>query len=196
MPSLIRNFQDEITKQLKSIYPSVDIKTEWSAFRNERRLYSPRIDVAVGPFSIEHGNSCTKKYNSLMESSKSFIEMLLLFHQDNIKDNSIGDSQLYQPKTFDELMKFNKNARCLLAIEVENKGSRKHLLGSAVNAAALGRLGIVVGWAQENVKALVKLQAYWEYLRSVDKNTYNTKNLIILSPDQLRKAISASRHRR
>ena len=107
----------------------------------------------------------------------------------------VDDEQLNQVRyysNFHELKILNENSRCLLAIEIENNVSRKHLLGGAVNAAALGRLGIVVGWTENKVKALVKLQTYWDFLYSVGKNTFNTRNLVILSPQQLSEAISLS----
>jgi hypothetical protein len=50
----------------------------------------------------------------------------------------------------------------------------------------------MIGWDEEKVNALVKLQAYWDFLRSVGKNTFETKNLIILSPTQLEEAIRQS----
>ncbi|HEY0458752.1 MAG TPA: hypothetical protein VGC97_06325 [Pyrinomonadaceae bacterium] len=76
-----------------------------------------------------------------------------------------------------------------MAIEIEYNVSRKQLLGSTVNASVLGRLGVMIGWDAEKVNALVKLQVYWDYLRIVGKNTFETKNLLILTPNQFRGAL-------
>ena len=45
------------------------------------------------------------------------------------------------------------------------------LLGGAVNAAALGRIGIVVAWTSEKLKAFAKLRRYLNFLGIVGKNT-------------------------
>lgn len=58
-----------------------------------------------------------------------------------------------------------------------------------MNACALGRVGIVIGWDEHKVKALIKLQAYWDFLRNVKNNPYGTDNLLIVNPEQFRDAI-------
>jgi hypothetical protein len=83
----------------------------------------------------------------------------------------------------------NPNARCFMAIEVENRVSRKHLMGGAINAAALGRVGIVVGWSTEKMRALVRTRAYLQYLGFVGKQTFQTGNLLIMTPDDLEHCI-------
>jgi len=197
MPRLTQEFQEEIKQRLVQIYPNpTPIKTEWRAITNIRGLYSPRIDVAVGPFSTIRGGNCIEEYDHLMDLSRRFVEQLLLCHRQNVTAYRILDAQrneVLEFCNFQELRTFNGNARCLLAIEIEHEVSRKHLLGGAVNAAALGRLGIVIGWTEEKVRALVRLQAYWDFLRSVGKNTFETKNLLILSPVQFRQAIERFR---
>ena len=197
MPSLTQEFQEEIKQELVRIYPNpTPIKTEWRAITNITGLYSPRIDVAVGPFSTVRGGTCIAEYNRLMDLSRRFIEQLLLCHRQNVAAYRVLDAQRNEVlyfSDFQELKTFNENARCLLAIEIEHEVSRKHLLGGAVNAAALGRLGVIIGWTEEKVRALVRLQAYWDFLRSVGKNTFETKNLVILSPYQFRHSIELCR---
>lgn len=143
------------------------------------------------------GGNQIEQYNFLMDSSKSFIGYLLASHRENVQRYRTLDRQISQAlhfSSFEELKTLNENARCLLAIEVENEVSRKHLLGGAVNAAALGRIGIVVGWTDKKVQSLVKLQAYWDFLGSVGKNTFNANNLVILRPEQLVEAMNRSLH--
>jgi len=187
-------YQRQIAQLLELVYPPpTPIQTEWRTIDNIRGLYSPRIDVAVGPFSVIRGHNYIQQYDRLMESSRSFIEQLLEYHHKNVMAYRVNDRQLNQAlhfSSFDELKYLNQNARCLLTIEIENRVSRKHLLGGAVNAAALGRIGVVVGWTENKVRALVRLQAYWDFLGSVRKNTFNTGNLVILSPKQLSDATS------
>jgi hypothetical protein len=188
-------FQQEIAEQLTLIYPQTPIAREWRSIDNIRGLYSPRIDVAVGPFSTLRGGNLREEYNQLLDNTRAFIERLLAFHRENVERYRILDEQrgeILEFPEFPDVRNFNNNARCLIAIEIEHQVSRKHLLGGAVNASVLGRLGVMVGWDEEKVNALVKLQAYWDFLRSVGKNTFETKNLIILSPEHLREAIRQS----
>lgn len=192
MPNPTQIFQREIAEQLPAIYPHTPIVREWRSIDNIRGLYSPRIDVAVGPFSTLRGGNLREEYNRLMDGSRDFIERLLVFHRANVEHYRILDEQRGEVMEFPEfrnVRNFNDNARCLIAIEIEHRVSRKHLLGGAVNASVLGRLGVMVGWDEEKVNALVKLQAYWDFLRSVGKNTFETQNLIILLPEQLRESI-------
>lgn len=177
-------YQSEIADLLRRVYPQpTPIKTEWRAITNLQGVYCPRIDIAVGPFA--EGKICVGEYNQLMHMSECFLNRLIDYHCQNVQSWGGETVRLH----LEDIRSYNSNSRCLLAIEVENKVSRKHLLGGAMNASALGRLGIVVGWTEDKVKALVKLCRYWDFLRSVGKNTFKTTNLLILSPDQLRDAI-------
>jgi hypothetical protein len=197
MPNSINQFQSEIAASLKLLFPQplAEVQKEWRAITNITGIYSPRIDIAVGPFSIIRGENCIKAYDGLLRQSEHLITCLIENHCSNVKkyrhtdDSRIKDA-LRLP-TIQRLMDHNRNARCFLAIEIENEVSRKHLLGGAVNASALGRIGLVVGWTENKVEALIRLQAYWDFLASVGKNTYRTDNLLIVSPEQLRNALNS-----
>ena len=142
--------------------------------------------MAVGPFSTLRGGNLREEYNQLLDNTRALIKRLLAFHRENVERYRILDEQsgeILEFPEFQDARNFNNNARCLIAIEIEHQVSRKHLLGGAVSASVLGRFGVMVEWDEEKVNALVKLQAYWDFLRSVGKNTFETKNLIILSPD-------------
>jgi len=189
----LRRFQRAMAKRLGRVYPGTDVETEWRAISTIKGLYSPRLDIAVGPFSVERHHTQGGTYDRLMDRSRVFFERLISFHQLNVENHRTRDPQIDKPymiPDFRELKEFNWNARCLLAVEIENQVTRKHLLGGVVNAAALGRVGIVVGWTDDKVTALVRLQSYWEFLASVEKNTFRTRNLLILRREQLRLALS------
>jgi hypothetical protein len=85
----------------------------------------------------------------------------------------------------DHALALNHNARCFLGIEIENAVSRKHLMGGAINASALGRLGIAVGWTDARVKSFGRLWKYLDFLSRVGKNSFDTSNLLIVSDVQL-----------
>jgi hypothetical protein len=74
----------------------------------------------------------------------------------------------------------NQNARYLLAIEIENSGSCKLSKGDAVKAAVLGRIGFVVGWYSEMIRAFLKLKRYFDCLGSLGKTVFNLSNLLIV----------------
>lgn len=74
----------------------------------------------------------------------------------------------------------NDNPRCFLTIEVENTTSVKHKLGSIINASALGKIGIVVGYSEGAYKTLTRIRKYLDLLKSVGKISYSSDNVIII----------------
>lgn len=79
----------------------------------------------------------------------------------------------------------NRNARCFIAIEIENENSRKHLMGSIVNAGALGRIGLLVAWSDEALTVATRMREYFDFLQSVGKRTFNMDNVLVLTSGQL-----------
>lgn len=63
-------------------------------------------------------------------------------------------------------------------------------MGGAINASALGRIGVVIPWSDEKLRAFVKLIRYLHYLRNAQKNTFDTSNLLIVTKDQMLHAIN------
>lgn len=179
----VKEYQNQLCDGLHRIYPSVEIIPEWPSMQNEMGTYSPRLDVAVGPFAIE--GIYIDEYNLLMDQSRPFITRLVKYHRENTKVIDGEKCQL----AFNTLKYKNQNARCLLAIEIENRVSRKHLIGGAVNASALGRIGVIIAWTPRMLKAAVKLRRYLAFLSNVGKNTFDTTNLLILDKEQFLQAV-------
>jgi hypothetical protein len=179
----VQEYQQTLSERLARFYSEVRVQTEWAAMTDEVGMYSPRLDVAVGPFATH--TTCVEQYNQLMDDSRPFICRMVSLHCENIAmyNGSAGDV------SFEQLKYKNTNARCFLAIEIENKVSRKHLMGGAINAAALGRIGLAVAYKPDKLKAFIKLRAYLNFLASVGKNTFDTSNLLILSAEQLLECI-------
>lgn len=180
----LKEYQKILVSQLEGIFPNIPVKAEWSAMKGDSSLYCPRLDVAVGPFAVDN-IQYTSRYNSLMNNHRQLIDDIIHCHKQNVESISWEKCNT----SFEELKYKNPNARCLLAIEIENKVSRKHLIGGAINAAALGRVGIVVAWTPEKLKAFIKLRRYLNFLGSVGKNTFDTTNLVILDAAQLMSCI-------
>jgi hypothetical protein len=144
---------------------------------DERGVYSPRLDIAVGPFATDR--NCIQEYDHLSNIHRSFLSVLYDYHISNIRD-SVDE----QSESFDRVMKRKSNARCFLAIEIENKVSNKHLMGGAINAAALGRIGIIIGWDDSVLKKIIRMRNYLRFLSNVGKNSFDTANLLVLNAGQ------------
>ncbi|WP_040952042.1 hypothetical protein [Gorillibacterium massiliense] len=185
--SVIQEYQIELVWKLSQVFLTNDVIDEWPSMGDEYNLavYSPRIDVAVGPFATHErlGNL----YDQMIEQPRSelFLRKLVDYNRINLEmyDGFVEGS------SFEDIRYLNHNARCLMAIEIENFVSRKHLMGGAINASALGRLGVVVPWTPEKLRAFVKLVRYLRYLRYAEKNTFDTTNLLIITKEQMDTAI-------
>ena len=118
-----------------------EVTSEWQSARGatdvfsaDVRRYAPRVDLAVGPYNTSSGR--------LLMDLEMFPEAMRHW--------------------FDDLRP-NGNPRCLLAIEVVNSGSAKHMLGDLLNASALGLYGLVVC----NEAVLAKVHRNWEYAQQL-----------------------------
>ena len=180
-------FQLGLCRDFHEVVRQYPVEAGWSSMRDEYGLeiYSPRIDVAVGPFATHE--RLGHIYDEMMDNPRirRFIERLIEYNRLNLERHD----GFVRAATFEEITESNYNARCLIAIEIENQVSRKHLMGGAINASALGRIGIVIPWSNEKLKAFVKLVRYLQYLKYAEKNTFNTTNLLIITREQIQSAI-------
>ncbi len=154
-------FLSNAKSQVLRIFAQVE--TKWRPFIGYgRRIYSPEIDLAVGPYTI--GQSCQEEYDQLLDKSREFVQSLIVMHNQNVE----GEEETTE---FERLSRFNDNARCFLSMEVERTGSRKHCIGDLVNASALGRIGVIVAREDRTLKTVLRQREYLNYL-------YVTKYLI------------------
>jgi hypothetical protein len=177
---IVSEYQIILVEKLKKIFIGNDnIKKEWRADIGQFNLYSPRLDLAVGPFAIN--KSMIDEYELLQNKYRIFIEGIIEIHNLNLSEiyENYNDRNIFQAR------KTNYNPRCFIGIEIENSSSRKHLLGGAINASALSRFGLLIGYNEDKYNALRKLEGYLNFLTEVKKNTFNTNNLLILRKDQL-----------
>ncbi len=174
----VKEYQLEILNTLMRIFPDQEIIQEWFAEMNKYNLYSPRLDLAIGPFA--KNQRLIEEYDRLQVKHQSFIEGLIRIHNNNLQPfyNEYPNRDYYSATNT------NQNARCFIAIEIENSVSRKHLIGGAINASALGRFGLFIAFTEEKFNAMKKLEGYFQFLSKVGKNTFNTNNLLILFKDQ------------
>lgn len=175
----LKAYQNLLKHKFQYIFPNNEIETEWRIKVEHLNIYSPRLDLAIGPFAVNTRN--IQEYDLILETNRQFFESLIEIHNQNIS----GFNNLSSYTNFQNLLNTNKNARCLIALEIENQVSRKHLIGGAVNASAIGRVGLFVAWSDEKFRAMIRLNGYFNFLKSVEKNTYNVDNLLILHRDQM-----------
>lgn len=179
-----KEYQNIIHPLIQTKLEGLEVKKEWTAFTGYHNHYSPRVDIAVGPFSIVAGQNQTHVYNQLVvdENIQSFIRQLYEIHINNI--GLEVNNEITIP-AFEDLICKNQNARCFLAIEIENENSKKHIMGSLINAASLGRIGIGVAYSEKTMRTFIRIMNYLGFLRRVEKNTYDTTNFLIISKDQM-----------
>ena len=67
-------------------------------------------------------------------------------------------------------------------------------MGGALNAAALGHLGVVIGWTDEKVRAMFRVRQYLRYLGDARKPTIGLGNLLILGRKQAIEAFGSNCH--
>lgn len=152
-----------------------EVKVQWYPFPGEKgRMYAPVVDIAVGPFALDARYE--EEYTHLLRRTRPFIERLIAMHNQNVEN--------VEPASFDALLHFNENARCLLCIEVEDSGSKKHCLGNLVNASALGRVGLLVARSERAFRTFLRQRVYLRFLAEVGKNTFKTANTLVLTAEQ------------
>lgn len=151
-------------------------------FRIDRGVYSPEPDVAVGPFAIV--GKLIDKYDEMATASRLFIEECIQTHIKNLSEYRID---LPKPN-FDYFCghtAINENARCFIAAEIEKSPpSLKHILGSTINAVALGRVGLLIGFSNDKVEQFLRCLKYLNFLKSVGKPSIEFGNGLILSKNQ------------
>lgn len=108
--------------------------------------------------------------------------MVYDYHIENIGDEWLNEITIPE---YDSLVRKNQNARCFLSIEIENTSTKKHIMGSLVNAASLGRIGIGIAYNDSVKRTFVRIMNYLGFLRRVEKNTYDTTNFLIITKEQI-----------
>ena len=188
-------YQKEIAGYLGSLLRQQgykpNVKLRWRAFAGHgRSIYSPVLDVAVGPFAI-HSSRYEKSYDRMVKSLSQLIDSWAAVFKENWQRYYVVNKNYWRvppssPSGYEDFIGYeaNRNARCFIAIEIENETTRKHLMGSIVNAGALGRVGILIAWKDEVLRAAIRMRGYFDFLQQVEKRTFNMSSVIVLGKDQ------------
>jgi hypothetical protein len=171
---------------LQKTFAGVPVTSERAALTTERDVYSPRVDIAVGPFAIDTTHETD--YDQLVCTHTHFLAQLHVSFVQNVQSLDAAD----MIPDLASVCSLNRNARCFLAIEIEASGSRKHTMGGAINAAALGRVGVSTACSPAELKKLLKMRRYLLFLKGVGKNTFDTTNLLVVTREQLADALGVS----
>jgi len=174
-------FEGRLAAALSKALPKLPIVAEWSALSDDRD--SPRVDVAVGPFAAK--KSQRDNYGDLLREHGVLLQRLFALHSKNVQA-SANAANLHSYMRF---VHRNQSARCLLAIEIESRGSRKHLMGGVMNACALGRIAIGVAWSKESLGSFIRMREYLASLHETGKESPDPMNLLILTSTQLMRAV-------
>ena len=195
-------FENDIGDLLDVFFAEYDSATirirKGLKYRSERefRNYSPIIDVTVGPFSETKGVSLYAEYDKLVDFSRDLIGDMLEQFWMNYQEFGNGYFRAEDRRLPDSYKDFfsgeentNWNARCFLAIEVEDSGSTKHLLGDMINASISGRVGILIGYNEDKFQTFMRHLEYLAYTVAAGKIRFNSKNILVLTPEQLERAL-------
>lgn len=179
------NYQRSIIPKLNRIFGKNNVVKEWDVAKDSgdsftRNLYSPRLDFAIKPFNTDGNvdynnrkiNRAISRYRRLIkrlaESSETYIEGINYF-----LDNR------------------NRNPRCFLAIEVENSGSRKHMLGDIANASIMGAVGVVIPLNEKQLKGFIKIKNYITFATEVGKLKPSFNNVIVINKNKFLRIVSS-----
>ena len=178
-----KEYQELTTPLLIDKLVDLEVVDEWSAFRGINYQYSPRVDIAVGPFSVRPNRNQTAEYNRILrrDNIDLFLKRIYDLHVENIGLEWMNELNVPE---FDFLTRKNQNARCFLAIEIENTSTKKHIMGSMINAASFGRIGIGIAFNDSVKRTFLRILNYLAFLKRVEKNTYDTTNFMILTKEQ------------
>lgn len=162
------------------------------------RSYSPIIDISVGPFSEVRGVSLWGEYDNLVRFSSHVIDDMLEQFKSNYQEFGEGYFRIEErtlPDSYREFLtadenqtveSLNWNARCFMAIEIEDSRNPKHLLGDMINVSVSARVGIVIGCNQDSLAAFLRQLDYLAYTVKAKKVRFSSKNIIVLKPEQLK----------
>lgn len=159
--------EDKVIKE----WPSNRNAEDWLHRSGNDIVYAPRPDIAIGPFNIREGSNTA--------------EIEALFNQNRAFFNRLGLGRGREG--------VNKNPRCLIAIEIENSGSSKHMIGNIINASLLGTVGIIITLRDEFYEKAERILRYLEGAFLRKKIGHNPSNVVIKRYAELRRILMQGR---
>lgn len=154
----------------ENVIPEFSIAKEATDGFDTERHYAPEPDYAVRPFNligdIDENNrridNAIRRHSSLTAtwSTRGFRSPL-----------DLG---------------YNPNPRVFLAIEKEFHNTRKHRLGSVINASVLGKLGVVACVGDEAYRSISRIKGYLDFVgERKGRHMWLAQNVIVLRIDDM-----------
>lgn len=164
------------------------IVSEWPAVSQRmKNVYAPESDIAIGPFNDSGEVNIKEIYDQITSQPRiiEFVTRLHAEHQNNLEDLKRDiDPDDIEHYSLHETFSANHNSRCLFAIEIENTSTKKHIMGSIMNAASLGRIGIGIGYSESAYRAFIRIVNYLTWLKEVGKSYYPVGNFLVVTKQQ------------
>ena len=156
---------------------------EWDAAKNSqddftRNLYCPRLDICVYPTNTNRHIAGNQDIDAALQRNQPLLAVL----------HSVSHRR---QEPFDQILRSgNINPRCFLAVEIENSGSKKHMLGDIINAAFLGKFGIVVAVGQRQFRGFTRILEYLKFCVAVGKAQERFENVLLFEATELLTALN------
>ncbi len=184
----VTTYQKTVYSRLQKFFGDGLVKKEWDVAKDgkddfTRELYCPRLDVAVGPFNIEKELDFSNRIYQTIENYTDFLAKL--WQSSEQRNNAPGIIDFIE-------MNKNKNPRCFLAIEIENSGSSKHMLGNIANTSILGSFGIVIPFNDKKLALCQRLQRYVKFATAVKKVGPVFQNVLIIKKEKFLQLLEES----
>jgi len=120
------------------------------------------------------------------------IKIVARRHRDFI-DRMLRYSQQQGSNVDGFLENANANPRCFLAIEIENSGSSKHMLGNIANASIIGSVGVVIPFNHQKASLCKRIKKYVAFATRVGKIKPIFGNILILDKEDFLRALDENR---
>lgn len=149
------------------------------AMRLENGLYSPRMDVAVGPYAF-------LGYTYANWDDNNYEQLLRVTAISNLVDKLLEHGHVLPEFSREH----NLNPRCLFSIEIENANDYKHNLGSIANCSIMGKIGVYIDYDSR------RLLHFYNFLSEMirRKKTKMYLNVIFLSKEEFDRVMRPRRH--
>lgn len=192
----------EILTALIHVFGESNVLYEWNVGQNSRdylqylRQYCPRVDFAVKPLNISDDDGEISIANGMINDACAFYKRLIdsLRSKDEELERAFNlseasDAERLRLERIFFAFEPNENPRCFLVIEKEKETEQKPVLGSIVNASALGKIGIMVADDSDNDKRsqyrrLIKIRKYLRFTTIVKKTGKVANNSIVLPKEE------------
>lgn len=179
-----KDYQASIRDMFQEIFrnePEATAQVEWRVMASVQGIYCPKVDVAVGPYSTDRGQTKQFVYDRILDHHTDLLNALIEAHNLNLREHNGPRAQV----SFNDVFNGNRNGRCMIAVEIEREVSRKHQMGGYINTGAIGRVGLAVAWNTTMLKSFIRMAGYFEFLQSVGKRSFISPNVLILDAEQL-----------